>query len=215
MYLIYRQILNCSYNFQDIKESNFKFNVDRFFLRFLMNVLCVCVSAVITVHQNFRRPCFNWYWQILGWWIDLHQIWYRYIWNNLHQVCLEWPSSGTSGMTFIRYVWNDLHRVRLEWPSSGTSGMTFIRYLWNDLHQVRLEWPSSGTSGMTFIRYIWNDLHQVPFQTYLMKVIPDVPDEGNSRCTWWKSFQRYLMKVIPEVPDEGHSRGTWYPDLYH
>jgi hypothetical protein len=46
MYLIYRQILNCSYNFQDIKESNFKFNVDRVFLRFLMNVLCVCVSAV-------------------------------------------------------------------------------------------------------------------------------------------------------------------------
>jgi hypothetical protein len=42
-----------------------------------------------------------------------------------------------------------------------------------------------------------------------MKFIPDVPDEGHSRRTWWRSFQMYLMKVIPEVPDEGYSRRTW------
>jgi hypothetical protein len=38
-------ILFKGHNFEAI-QSNFKFNVDRVFLRFLMNVLCVCVSAV-------------------------------------------------------------------------------------------------------------------------------------------------------------------------
>ena len=47
-------------------------------------------------------------------------------------------------------------------------------------------------------------------ETYLMKVILSVPDEGYSERTWWRLFWAYLMKVILRVPDEGYSERTWW-----
>jgi hypothetical protein len=43
-----------------------------------------------------------------------------------------------------------------------------------------------------------------------MKVILNVPDEGDSERTWWRLFWTYLMKVILNVPDEGDSERTWW-----
>jgi hypothetical protein len=50
------------------------------------------------------------------------------VWNNLHQVCSEKPSSGMLRITFIRYAQNKL--------PSGMLRINFIRYAQNKLHQV-------------------------------------------------------------------------------
>ena len=48
------------------------------------------------------------------------------------------------------------------------------------------------------------------FWVYLMMVILSVPGDGCSECTWWWLFWVYLMMVILSVPDDGYSECTWW-----